>query len=150
MPLKTWLPEYILQLTLALLAMILGFVLDMVVDRYYYSTPLRELGLCSIFIGGVAGYVVGRLRRRRVALLVWIAGLVWLLYTIYSLATVWNPTWAPTSRMAYVWNSLVGPGCGSQECIYTLATDLFLSLAAYSVGARLALRNLPKANLGRA
>lgn len=141
---KTWILDYALQLLIALFAMLIGFGGDMVVDKYYYSTPLRDLALCSIFMGGLAGYSITRLRRQRAAAFVWIPALFLLLYTAYSLAEVWNPAWAHTSRVGYVWNSLVGPGCGPQECIYTIATDLFLSFVAYSIGARLAFMKLPR------
>lgn len=141
---KAWILEYVLQLVVALVALVVGFALDMVVDKYYYSTPLRDLALCSIFMGGLAGYLITGSLRQRASVFVWVPGLVWLLYTALSLARMWNPAWAPTSRIGYVWNSLVGPGCGSQECIYTIATDLFLSFTAYSIAARLALMKLPK------
>lgn len=143
---KSGILEYLLQLVFALSATALGFVLDMIVDKYYYWTPVRDLALCSICAGGLAGYLIARFRQRRVAVFIWIAGLAWLLYTAYSLARMWSPAWTSTSRVGYVWSSLIGPGCGSQECIYTVATDLFLSFVAYSLGARLALMKLPRAS----
>ena len=141
---KTWVLEYVLQLVLALIVTAVGFVGDMFVDKYYYSTPLRDLALCSILMGAAAGYSLARLRPRRAAVFVWIPALFFWLYTAYSLAETWNTAWASLSRTRYVWNSLVGPGCSSQECIYTLITDVFLSFALYSIAARLALTKLLK------
>ncbi len=141
---KTWMVEYILQLLLALFAMVIGFACDMLLDRFYYGSPFRQLALCSILAGGIAGYYVTRLRQQRSSVFVWIPGLVWFLYTALSLAKMWNPAWAPSSRIAYVWDSLFGPSCTSQECVYTIPTDVFLGSLAYSIAARLALTKLPK------
>jgi hypothetical protein len=143
---KTWSGEYALQLMLAVFAMVVGFVCDIVLDRFYYEMPFRQLAIFSIFGAGIAGYWVARMRRRSVGFFVWVPGFLLFLYTALSLAKTWNPAWAPSPRIKYVWESLFGPACTSQECIYTLPTDAFLGAVAYSLAAKLALLRLPKAD----
>jgi len=144
MPRETWSLDYAVELVLATLAMVIGFVCDMVLDRFYYGAPFRQLALFSILAAGIAGYWITRLRQRTAAVFVWIAGLVLFLCTAISLAKMWNAAGDPGPRMQYVWESLFGPGCTSQECVYTIPTDAFLGSIAYSIAAKLALLRLPK------
>ena len=143
---KTWSGEYALQLMFAVLAMVVGFICDMVLDRFYYEMPFRQLAIFSIFGAGVAGYWVARIRRRSAGIFVWIAGFLLFLYTALSLARMWNPAWAPSPRITYVWENLFGPACTSQECVYTIPTDAFLGAVAYSFAAKLAFLRSPKAD----
>jgi len=46
----------------------------------------------------------------------------------------WEPAWAGATRWNYVANGLFGPHCQSEECIYTLPTDVFLASVLYSIG----------------
>ena len=131
--------EYVLQLLVALLCMLIGFAGDLVLDHMYYAAPFRQLALCSIVAAGVGGYILTRFRPRKSAVFVWIPGVLLFSYIAASLASAWSPAWAPSSRLSYVWNGLFGPDCTSQECIYTLAADVFLSSIVYSITARIAL-----------
>lgn len=137
---RRWVLAYALNVLAVLpVAILLGFSLDMYVDKYYYLTPWRDLALCSICMAGMAGYFVTHRLQWRPALFVWVPALVVFVYVAWSLANAWNPAWAGVSRATYVWRGLVGPGCGAEECVYTFATDLFLSSVAYSASAWLAL-----------
>jgi hypothetical protein len=143
---KTWSLEYVLQLVLAAFAMVIGFACDMVLDRFYYGAPFRQLALFSILAAGIAGYWITRFRQRTAAVFVWVAGLILFLYTAISLAKMWNAAWGPSPRIRYVWESLFGPGCTSQGCVYTIPANAFLGLIAYSIAAKLALVRLPRTN----
>lgn len=138
---KAWILTYLFHVALVLpIAMLIGFVFDMALGRYYYWTRFRQLALCAIFMAGVSGFGVTLLRRQAAAIFVWVPPLFLLLYVGYSLATGWDSAWADSSRFQYVWNSLLGPNCTTQECVYTIPADIFLSGVAYSVGAAVALR----------
>ena len=143
---KTWIPEYGLQLVFAIVAMVVGFVCDMFLDRFYYAAPFRQLAIFSVVAAAVSGYFVARYRRRTGGVFVWTAGLILFLYTASFLARTWNADWAPTPRLRYVWDSLFGPACTSQECVYTLPTDVFLGTVAYSIASKIALISLGRTN----
>jgi hypothetical protein len=143
---KAWIPELPFHLAFVALMGLTGFVVDAFVDRFYSGLPLRQLAMCSILAPSIGGYWITRVRQSAAAALVWVAGFIPFLYTALSLAAEWNAAWAPVPRMRYVWESLFGPYCTSQECRYTIPTDIFLGSVAYSVGAMLALKRMPKAD----
>ena len=143
---KTWLPEFPFHLAFAAVMIVIGFVFDAFVDHFYYQTPFRQLTMCAILAPSIGGYWVTRSRQSAAAVFVWVVGLIPFLYTALSLAQTWNAAWAPVPRMTYLWQSLFGPGCTSQECLYTIPTDVFLGSVAYSIGAGLALKRMSKAD----
>jgi hypothetical protein len=131
--------EYVFQVILAMVGFAAGLVCDMFLDRFYYAMPFRNLGVFSILLAGVAGYLSGLVRERRAAVFVWVTGFVPFFCAAIALASSWDPAWAASSRLIYVWESLFGPNCSSQECLNTVLTDVCLGLLAYSIGAKLGL-----------
>jgi hypothetical protein len=92
---KAWIPELPFHLAFAAAMILIGFICDMFVDRFYYATPFGQLALCSILAPSVGGYWITRFRQSVAAVFVWVAGLIPFLYNLGSLAATWNAAWAP-------------------------------------------------------
>jgi hypothetical protein len=112
---KRWITAYLFHALLAFpVAMLIGFVFDIIIDRYYSAAVFRQLALCAIFVAAISGFLLASLRQQKAALFVWLPPLLLFVYMACSLAAAWDSTWVRVSRFQYVWNSLFGPNCTSQ------------------------------------
>jgi hypothetical protein len=130
---------YLLDLLLLVIALAFGFVLDAAFDNLYQSSAVRQLALFMPAIAGIVGLVWNYFRQRRTSLFLWVLPLVLFAFAAWDLYTTWDPSWARVPQQHYVIGSLFGPDCQSQECLYTLPTDILLASLCYTLGAAVSL-----------
>ena len=139
---------YLFDLLLLVIALAFGFVLDAAFDNLYRGSAVQELALCMPSVAGIVGLVANYFRQRRTALFVWALPLALFAFAAWDLYTTWDPSWAPVPRRHYVIGSLFGPDCHSQECLYTLPTDILLASLCYTLGAAVSLGLRRRYSLG--
>jgi len=130
---------YAFDLLLLVIALACGFVLDAALDNLYRGSAVEQLALFMPIVAGIAGLVANYFRQRRTALFVWALPLALFAFAAWGLYTTWNPRWAPVPRRQYVIGLLFGPDCHSQECLYTLPTDILMASVCYTLGAAIPL-----------
>ncbi len=135
---------YILDLGLFIAALIAGFIADAFLEGYYYGLPFRQLLLYMPTVAAAVGFGSNWFRQKRTGMFVWILPLFLFIGAACSLYRSWDPEWAGATRSSYVVNGLFGPNCSSQECVYTLPTDIFFASVLYSVASALPLFRHPR------
>lgn len=130
---------YFFDLLLLVMAVAFGFVLDAALDNLYRGSAVEQLALFMPSVAGIVGLVANYIRQRRTSLFVWALPLALFAFAAWDLYTTWNPSWAPVPRRHYVIGALFGPDCQSQECLYTLPTDILMASLCYTLGAAIPL-----------
>jgi hypothetical protein len=97
-------------------------------------------------IGAALALIVGRRLEGTSIGFTWIPALILFVAAQAELALGWDPSWAQVSRWQYVTNNVLGPNCGSTECIYTVPTAMLTGAIGYSGAGAVALRLSPRAS----
>jgi hypothetical protein len=102
------------------------------------------VGLLNYWIAPIAGAFIGivatRTLRDRSVIYAWLPALGLFALTASDPITMWDPSWSPMTHWQYFKNTMFGPDCGAQECLYTVSNAILTGAIGYSGAGYLVLR----------
>jgi len=106
-----------------------------------FIVPLAGLGIYWItpFAGAVIGVFATRKLRDRAAIFVVVPTTLLFVMGVVDPIFKWDASWSHMTHWQYFKNTMFGPDCGAQECLYTLLPPLFTGGIGYAIGAYLVL-----------
>ncbi len=118
---------------------VIGFIPEGFMSSYYVNTAVEPYSPTIFAVALLLGTVINAKVGHRSAMFVWIAGVLWLAYGMYSESDLWQTTRA-VSRLAFIRDSFFGTGtsCSDSECLHELfVTTPSAASVGYSIGAAL-------------
>jgi len=122
--------------------MLVGFLAVVFLPGLNYNAWLEPYSPMTAATAFLLGYFIsGRILDGRAAAFVWIVGLAWITFGMYTETKYWSAAWSSEkTRWGYALAKFFGPTakCSVSECLAELLyTTPFAASVAYSIGAYL-------------